>query len=457
MFVGTNGYITFVTGDSTRIPSLVQHFNRPRISAFFDDLVCPNGTVSYTILPDRVVVSYINVSIVNSSLHDTMQVEMFRDGRIRVTYLDMGSTSGLAGLSRGLGQPIDFEMSNLVGLHACGPRPPLASDGSTNGFMGASVPVQLFASDDGQPQPLSYIVSTLPGHGRLIDPNGGRIAQAPYTLAQHGSLVTYRPLGTFAGQDSFQFKANDGGEPPAGGDSNTATITLSISPSPPAPLYEFLTDDADPLWSSEGLWAFGAPSGGGSFNHDPSGGYTGQNVLGYNLAGNYSNNMSALYLTSSPMNLTNSSIAVLQFRRWLGIDASQFDQAAIEVSNNGVVWTPVWVHSGPAIAETAWSLQTYDITDAAAGQSRVRLRWRMGPTNGTITYPGWNLDDITVLNVYPNPSCPCNWNGADGLNSQDFFDFLTDFFANDADFNASGATDSQDFFDFLGCFFAGCP
>jgi hypothetical protein len=81
----------------------------------------------------------------------------------------------------------------------------------------------------------------------------------------------------------------------------------------------------------------------------------------------------------------------------------------------------------------------------------------MGPTNGTITYPGWNLDDITVLNVYPNPSCPCNWNGADGLNSQDFFDFLTDFFANDADFNASGATDSQDFFDFLGCFFAGCP
>jgi hypothetical protein len=157
------------------------------------------------------------------------------------------------------------------------------------------------------------------------------------------------------------------------------------------------------------------------------------------------------------MNLTNSSIAVLQFRRWLGIDASQFDQAAIEVSNNGVVWTPVWVHSGPAIAETAWSLQTYDITDAAAGQSRVRLRWRMGPTNGTITYPGWNLDDITVLNVYPNPSCPCNWNGADGLNSQDFFDFLTDFFANDADFNASGATDSQDFFDFLGCFFAGCP
>jgi hypothetical protein len=59
----------------------------------------------------------------------------------------------------------------------------------------------------------------------------------------------------------------------------------------------------------------------------------------------------------------------------------------------------------------------------------------------------------------PSITCPCDWNHANGVNSQDFFDFLNDFFAGNADFNHMDGTNSQDFFDFLNCFFmppAGC-
>jgi hypothetical protein len=63
---------------------------------------------------------------------------------------------------------------------------------------------------------------------------------------------------------------------------------------------------------------------------------------------------------------------------------------------------------------------------------------------------------FVVLGTTGGEPCACDWNADDDLNSQDFFDFLADFFASPADFNNDKVTNSQDFFDFLACFFAGC-
>ena len=56
-----------------------------------------------------------------------------------------------------------------------------------------------------------------------------------------------------------------------------------------------------------------------------------------------------------------------------------------------------------------------------------------------------------------NP-CAADFNGDGALNSQDYFDFLAAFFAENpaSDFNHDGILNSQDYFDFLNAFFNGC-
>jgi hypothetical protein len=71
---------------------------------------------------------------------------------------------------------------------------------------------------------------------------------------------------------------------------------------------------------------------------------------------------------------------------------------------------------------------------------------------------GSGIIELDFACTFADTRCRADFSGDGTVNSQDFFDFLVAFFAQDprADFNADSTINSQDFFDFLGAFFNGC-
>jgi len=104
-----------------------------------------------------------------------------------------------------------------------------------------------------------------------------------------------------------------------------------------------------------------------------------------------------------------------------------------------------------------------------SGNNANALRWgtlynfwfdaSAGPTADAVSIslfkPGV-ISEVAATEMPIPGGCAGDYNGDGSATSQDFFDFLADFFNNNADFNRDGSTTSQDFFDFLAAFFAGC-
>jgi len=155
--------------------------------------------------------------------------------------------------------------------------------------------------------------------------------------------------------------------------------------------------DSDPGWTTEGLWAFGAPTGGGGVHGfaDPTSGYDGSYVYGYNLSGDYENSLSETHLTSTAINCSGQTGVSLSFYRWLGVETSSFDHAYVRVSNDGSNWTTVWENT-TGVEDSSWSLVEYDISAVADNQFTVYLRWTMGTTDGSWEYCGWNIDNVAL-------------------------------------------------------------
>jgi subtilisin family serine protease len=155
--------------------------------------------------------------------------------------------------------------------------------------------------------------------------------------------------------------------------------------------------ETDPNWLLDAGWAWGEPTGAGSWNGDPNSGYSGQNVIGFELEGDYADNMTeTIYATTGPINCEGYKNIRLSFQRWLGIE-SPYDYANIQVSNDGTNWVDLWTTSIYHISDDAWQSVDYAVPPSIGDdQPTVYFRWGIGPTDDSVTCPGWNIDDVRV-------------------------------------------------------------
>jgi RHS repeat-associated protein len=176
--VAGHGHITFggVSPPAEFERTLANHFNFRRISAFFADMdPSQRGTVSWKQLADRVAVTYQDVPEFSFASSNNFQVELFFDGRIRITYLNLGAIPRdiLVGISPGGDVPEDFLNSKLSSYLPCS-------------SAGTFIPASLRASD---------FLPAVPGTGmgtEIFNRIGGGAVPSPTLLVGREPDVAMR-------------------------------------------------------------------------------------------------------------------------------------------------------------------------------------------------------------------------------------------------------------------------
>ena len=228
--------------------------------------------------------------------------------------------------------------------------------------------------------------ATAPAWVTLSQSGGSLAAGAQTTVTASLNAASLSP-GTYTGDVVFVNTAT--------GYEQRRRFTVTVL----APVLYSFPLDTDPGWTRTGDWAFGRPTGQGSNNPDPTSGFTGTNVFGNNLNGDYPNNATEMTLTAGPLDFSDAQGVTMEFQRWLGVEQRQYDRAALQVSPDGSTWYTLWENSSSDLAETGWSRQTFDLSARADGVANFYVRWVLGPTDSSVTYSGWNIDDIVFRGI----------------------------------------------------------
>ena len=110
------------------------------------------------------------------------------------------------------------------------------------------------------------------------------------------------------------------------------------------------------------------------------------------------------WITSPAIDCSIYQNVFLKYWHWLGVERNQYDHASVEVYD-GTIWVRKWENSNTTLDENNWSESVFDVSHQAGGNAQFRIRFGIGPTDGSWQYCGWNIDDLVVIGIVsPSPT-----------------------------------------------------
>ncbi|MBX5476836.1 MAG: S8 family serine peptidase [Clostridia bacterium] len=155
-------------------------------------------------------------------------------------------------------------------------------------------------------------------------------------------------------------------------------------------------EDGAPGWMHGGQndpWQIGVPTSG------PGAAHSGQNVAATNLSGNYPNNADA-FLLMPPIDLSQGP-AALRFWQWYRLETNYDFGYVLASGDGGQTWDTLMTINGTG---TTWSQAVVDLA-RYAGNPAVLVAFYIY-SDGSVTFPGWYIDDVELYSDSEAPSAP---------------------------------------------------
>lgn len=74
------------------------------------------------------------------------------------------------------------------------------------------------------------------------------------------------------------------------------------------------------------------------------------------------------------------------------------DSVCLQVSADGTAWTNLWTPEQSPLMDEGWEFVEYTVPAGSADdRPTVYFRWGLGPTDASVAYGGWNIDDVQVV------------------------------------------------------------